>query len=123
MPSTHERGRSVSLEEAALREEEIKKATIGSPTVINDQIKLVDYDPEWPRRFEREAARVRETLGDRALRIEHVGSTSVAGLVAKPIVARAKRALAQQAWKYVQNYADAKTQIIEAIIARARTEG
>jgi putative glutamine amidotransferase len=45
-----------------------------------------DYDPAWPSRFESEAARIREGLGDRAVRVEHVGSTSVPGLAAKPTV-------------------------------------
>ena len=45
-----------------------------------------DYDPTWPSRFESEAARIREGLGDRAVRVEHVGSTSVPGLAAKPTV-------------------------------------
>src|SRR5207248_4184131 len=44
------------------------------------------YDPSWPARFEAEAARLREALGDVAVHIEHVGSTSVPGLAAKPIV-------------------------------------
>ncbi len=47
---------------------------------------LVDYDAAWPALFEREAERVRAVLGDRVLRIEHAGSTSVPGLCAKPIV-------------------------------------
>ena len=49
-------------------------------------IEVVDYDPEWPTMFEAEAARLREALGDVAVRIEHVGSTSVPGLAAKPNV-------------------------------------
>lgn len=49
-------------------------------------IRLVDYDPEWPRRFANEAGRIRAALGERALRIEHVGSTSVPGLAAKPVI-------------------------------------
>ena len=52
--------------------------------VLNSQIYLAPYDPEWPRLFEREAARIRATLGDRALMVEHVGSTSIPGLAAKP---------------------------------------
>jgi cytochrome P450/GrpB-like predicted nucleotidyltransferase (UPF0157 family) len=181
-------------------EEQIRAVTIGEPAVIDDRIKLVEYDPEWPRTFEREAARIRGVLGYRALRVEHTGSTAVPGLVAKPIVdvllevrdssdeaqyvpalestgyvlhvrepnwhqhrlfkrpdveinlhvfsracaevqrmllfrdrlradpgdhelyARSKQALAQRRWKYVQNYADAKGQVIEAILARARTD-
>jgi GrpB-like predicted nucleotidyltransferase (UPF0157 family) len=51
-----------------------------------EEVVLVPYDPEWPARFEAEAARVREALGDVAVRIEHYGSTSVPGLAAKPIV-------------------------------------
>src|SRR6476469_6559455 len=50
----------------------------------NAQIHLAPYDPEWPRLFEREARRIRAALGDRALLVEHVGSTSVPGLAAKP---------------------------------------
>ena len=49
-------------------------------------IEVVDYDPEWPRTFEAEAERLRAGLGDVAVRIEHVGSTSVPGLAAKPNV-------------------------------------
>ena len=49
-------------------------------------IEVVDYDPAWPAKFENEAARLREGLGDLAVRIDHVGSTSVPGLAAKPIV-------------------------------------
>jgi len=49
-------------------------------------IEVVDYDPEWPERFAAEEARLREALGDEAVRIEHVGSTSVPGLAAKPNV-------------------------------------
>ncbi len=50
------------------------------------QIRIVDYDPLWPHSFQREAARIRAALGDRALRIEHTGSTSVPGLAAKPVI-------------------------------------
>ncbi len=51
---------------------------------LNATIYLAPYDPEWPRMFEREAARIRDVLGDRVLLLEHVGSTSVPGLAAKP---------------------------------------
>jgi putative glutamine amidotransferase len=44
------------------------------------------YDPGWPSRYEAESARVRDALGEQLVRIEHVGSTSVPGLAAKPIV-------------------------------------
>ena len=160
-------------------------------------IVLVDYDDAWPVRFEREARHIRTALGTRALMLEHVGSTSVPGLVAKPIIdivlavpdssneddyvpaleaegyalrirepdwyehrvlkktdpsvnlhvfsadcpeidrmlafrdhlrtneadrqlyERTKRELALQHWVYVQDYADAKSDVVEEIIARA----
>ena len=50
------------------------------------EIVIADYDPAWPQRFAAERERIAEALGDRALRIEHIGSTSVPGLAAKPIV-------------------------------------
>ena len=49
-------------------------------------IRIVPYDPTWPVRFEAERARISAALGTRAIRIDHVGSTSVLGLCAKPIV-------------------------------------
>jgi len=54
--------------------------------VVADRIQLVDYDPEWPELFGREADSIRAVLGNRVLRIDHTGSTSVPGLVAKPII-------------------------------------
>jgi putative glutamine amidotransferase len=47
---------------------------------------LSEYDPEWPARFEREVVELRDALGDLAVRVEHVGSTSVPGLAAKPVI-------------------------------------
>jgi len=47
---------------------------------------VVDYDPAWPQTYERWRQRVAAALGRTAIRIEHVGSTSVPGLAAKPIV-------------------------------------
>jgi gamma-glutamyl-gamma-aminobutyrate hydrolase PuuD/GrpB-like predicted nucleotidyltransferase (UPF0157 family) len=47
---------------------------------------IVDADPTWSAAFEAESARLREALGDIVERIEHVGSTSVPGLAAKPII-------------------------------------
>jgi GrpB-like predicted nucleotidyltransferase (UPF0157 family) len=179
-----------------LTDAEIRAATVGEAPRLDGRIELVDYDPDWPRQFQREADRIRTVLGDQALRIEHVGSTSVPGLCAKPridivlvvpdssdepayvpameqagyrlrirepdwfqhrvikgpdtdtnihvfsegcseidrmtrfrdwlrhhpedrdLYATEKRALAQREWKYVQNYADAKTAVIDQIIAR-----
>jgi GrpB-like predicted nucleotidyltransferase (UPF0157 family) len=47
---------------------------------------ITDYDPAWPAMFEREAASIRAALAGVAARIEHVGSTAVPGLAAKPII-------------------------------------
>ncbi len=160
-------------------------------------IDLADHDPAWPATFEREAARIREVLGDRAVVLEHSGSTSVPGLAAKPIIditlgvpdsadedayvpameaagyvlrirepdwfehrlfkgpdvninlhvftagspeidrmlafrdhlrsdesdrrlyEQTKRQLATQTWKYVQDYADAKSTVVAEIMSRA----
>lgn len=50
------------------------------------EIVLVEPDPDWPARFERERERIVAALGPTAVRVDHVGSTSVPGLAAKPIV-------------------------------------
>src|ERR671936_711717 len=130
----------------------MRAATIGELEELGGPVELAEYDPEWPQLYEREAARIREALGERALVLEHVGSTAVPGLVAKPridillvvadsteidrllgfrdhlraneadreLYARTKRDLARRDWKYMQNYADAKTEVIEEIVARAQ---
>ena len=176
----------------------MRAAHVGVMRAHNAPIELIDYSAGWPALFLREANRVRATLGDRVLMLEHVGSTSIPGLAAKPIIdmilvvadsadepayvpamesagyvlhirepewfqhrlfrshdtdinlhvysfgcpeidkmlmfrdwprsndadrelyERTKRELAKQTWKYVQNYADAKTAVVEEIIARAR---
>lgn len=180
-------------------EEEIRAVTTGELKPMSGRIAIVEYDPRWPELFEREAERIRRVMGSRALRIEHAGSTSVPGLVAKPIIdlllvvadsaeeaaytpaleaagyvlrirepdwfehrmfkgpdtdvnmhvfslgcseidrmlkfrswlrgnaddrdlyARTKLALAGKEWKFVQDYADAKTAVIDGIISRCLT--
>lgn len=180
-----------------LAEERIREYTIGEPEPLSGRVLIVGYDPQWPELFKLEADRIRTALGDRALRIEHTGSTAVPGLAAKPIIdvllvvsdsrvedeyvpsleaagyvlrirennwlehrmfkgpdtdinlhvfslgcpeidrmllfrdwlrnnaadrdlyARTKLTLAQNEWEYVQNYADAKTGIINEIMSRA----
>ncbi|RYV49484.1 GrpB family protein [Pengzhenrongella frigida] len=49
-------------------------------------IVVVDYDDAWPARFEALADRVRRALGPRVRCLEHIGSTSVPGLAAKPLI-------------------------------------
>jgi len=182
--------------DVAAYDEDMAKTWVGPPT-LRTRIEIRDYDPEWPRLFEREAARVRSLLDDRVVRLEHVGSTSVPGLPAKPIIdmvlelpdssdepaylpdmeaagyrlvirepewfehrvfkgpdtninlhvftagsaevermlrfrdwlrsnpadlelyLRTKRELAARDWKYVQQYADAKSAVVQEIMARA----
>lgn len=49
-------------------------------------VQVVDPDPQWPERFDTLAARIEGALGWRAIVVEHVGSTAVPGLPAKPII-------------------------------------
>ncbi|HEY8629012.1 MAG TPA: GrpB family protein [Gaiellaceae bacterium] len=177
-------------------DEQIRAVSVGEvPTC--QEIVLVEYDPQWPALFEQAAGQIQGALGDAALQIHHVGSTSVPGLMAKPridinlvvadttdeeayvpkleaagyvlrvrepdwfehrmfrgseppvnlhvfppdcpevermllfrdwlltnevdreLYTRTKRELGAREWKYVQNYADAKTAVVEEILARA----
>lgn len=50
------------------------------------EVVIVDYDPRWPQLFAAEAVGLGQAFGPALLRLEHVGSTSVPGLAAKPIV-------------------------------------
>jgi GrpB-like predicted nucleotidyltransferase (UPF0157 family) len=189
-----------SMDEAlgtASRDDYMSAVTIGARRRVDGPVHLADYDPDWPALYEREATRVRGLLGDRVLLLEHVGSTSVPGLPAKPVVdmllavgdsadepayvpsledggyvvrirepdwhehrvfkgpdtdvnlhtfsdgsseiarmlafrdrlrthegereryLQAKRELAARHWVYIQDYADAKGEVVEGIIARA----
>lgn len=77
---------------------------------------MLPYDPEWPRRFERERLLLEEVFGDREARIEHVGSTAVPGLGAKPVIdilvglvrlsdaEESSAALAKMGYEYVPAY-------------------
>ena len=47
---------------------------------------LVEHDPAWAQRYADLARRIHDALGDAAVAVEHIGSTSVPGLAAKPIV-------------------------------------
>jgi GrpB-like predicted nucleotidyltransferase (UPF0157 family) len=65
-------------------EERIREVVIGemeSPAIV-----VMDYDPAWAERFRQEETKIRAALGEAALAIEHIGSTSVPGLAARPIV-------------------------------------
>lgn len=182
-------------------EDELRAVTVGEPQRLDGTISLAEYDPAWPAQFAVEADKIRGALGERTLLLEHVGSTSVPGLAAKPILdillvvansadesayvpaleqagyvlrirepnwyehrllrgiglavnlhvlspdcaetermllmrdwlrthpddrelyERTKRQLALKTWQFVQNYADAKTAVVEDILARARAAG
>lgn len=182
------------------REEYINQVTLGIQPE-NVEIQLLEYDPHWSVLFEHEKARISQALGTKALQINHVGSTAVPGLCAKPIIdillvvhdssdeaaympemeaagyilrirepkwyqhrmfkgpdtdinlhvfsngeaeigrmlhfrdwlincdadrefyANTKRKLARQKWKYVQHYADAKSEVVKEIMNRAFSNG
>jgi GrpB-like predicted nucleotidyltransferase (UPF0157 family) len=67
-------------------DDDIEAMYIGDPPIHNDVVQLVEYQSSWPEQFLREAERIHGALGPRALSIDHVGSTSVPGLAAKPII-------------------------------------
>ncbi len=61
--------------------------TAPDPTVgMSDAVEIAEYDPAWAAAYERERALIAGALGDLLLAIEHVGSTAVPGLGAKPVI-------------------------------------
>jgi GrpB-like predicted nucleotidyltransferase (UPF0157 family) len=67
--------------------EAANKQTLGIGTGLKQgSVRLVKYKPEWNDIFQSEADRIRACVGDITQQIEHVGSTSVPGLIAKPII-------------------------------------
>jgi GrpB-like predicted nucleotidyltransferase (UPF0157 family) len=187
-------------DDVAAYDRELAEVTIGGPRPLLAPIEIRDYDSDWPRLYEQEEERIRSVLGAKVIRIEHVGSTSVPGLPAKPLIdivlevadsadeaayvpamesagyvlrirepdwfehrvlkgpdtdvnvhvftagceevdrmlrfrdwlrghaadrelyAERKRELAVRDWKYTQQYADAKTAVVQEIMARAGGE-
>lgn len=69
-----------------LSAEEIAAAEVGAARPFDGKVRILPYDPQWPLLYAREAERLRAALGDRVMLLEHVGSTSVPGLPAKPII-------------------------------------
>lgn len=69
-----------------MSDEHVRKVTVGEVKRHDAPITLVEHDPRWTKLFERESRRIRGLLGGRVLLVEHVGSTSVPGLCAKPII-------------------------------------
>jgi GrpB-like predicted nucleotidyltransferase (UPF0157 family) len=75
-------------------------------------IVVTDYDPAWPAMFERERAKLETALGSLVVTIEHVGSTAVPGLAAKPIIDLAVG---------VRSLAEAQARCIDALQALGYT--
>lgn len=53
---------------------------------VVDTVEIKDYDPEWPKAYELEKSRIMKKLGELVLEIEHIGSTAVPGISAKPVI-------------------------------------
>ena len=53
---------------------------------MSQHITVVDYNPLWPKKYEEEALLIKDILADNCVAIYHIGSTSVEGLAAKPII-------------------------------------
>jgi GrpB-like predicted nucleotidyltransferase (UPF0157 family) len=110
--------------DAAAYDALLPRVTVGTPKTLSGPIVLRDYDPAWPGRYEREAedgvnlhvfsAGCPET--DRMVRFrDHLRSNAAD----RELYARTKRALAAREWKYMQQYADAKTEVVGEIMRRA----
>jgi len=67
-----------------MNDQSLETGVIGG--VEKRQIVIADYDAGWPTLFRQHADRIAAALGEAALQIEHIGSTSIPGLAAKPIV-------------------------------------
>src|SRR5215203_3950483 len=67
-------------------DEYIYSVTIGERKPHRAPVELAEYDPEWPEVYRREEEKICAALGERAILVEHVGSTSVQGLPAKPVI-------------------------------------
>jgi GrpB-like predicted nucleotidyltransferase (UPF0157 family) len=64
----------------------VKAEYRGEVIRLPDPIEVVPYDPDWPGLFAGMAQRIRAAMGPLALRIDHIGSTAIPGLAAKPII-------------------------------------
>jgi len=76
--------RGCTMPDGPLTDEGLAAVLVRGPRPV--RVTLSEYDPTWPARFDARAAELREILGDRARPIEHIGSTAVPGLAAKPVV-------------------------------------
>ena len=53
---------------------------------VHEPIELVEYDHRWPKMFTGECTQIRDILGKLVIDIEHIGSTAIPGMVAKPVI-------------------------------------
>ena len=67
-------------------EEYLRLVTVGELVPHNSTIYLADYDPGWPSQFNYLAGLISNAISGTAVLLEHVGSTSVPGLSAKPVI-------------------------------------
>jgi GrpB-like predicted nucleotidyltransferase (UPF0157 family)/chloramphenicol 3-O-phosphotransferase len=74
------------LDTTHLTPEETVEEILGQTSSMRSPIVVTDYDNDWPRFFEEIAQPVRDAVADLGAQVEHVGSTSVPGLAAKPII-------------------------------------
>jgi GrpB-like predicted nucleotidyltransferase (UPF0157 family) len=82
--SEHDAGPVTGSAAARALDEYLDRVLVGGRE--HRRVEIVAYEVAWPARYEAERARIGAALGTAALRIEHVGSTAVPGLAAKPIV-------------------------------------
>jgi GrpB-like predicted nucleotidyltransferase (UPF0157 family) len=75
-----------SSAELVLRESAAETLAAVAEALREPPLEIADYDPDWPRRYEIEAGRLRAALGAGVVAVEHVGSTAVPGLAAKPVI-------------------------------------
>jgi GrpB-like predicted nucleotidyltransferase (UPF0157 family) len=68
------------------RANEPRREVLVDQRVHDAPVTLAAYDPAWPIVFARAAERIRAALGDRVVTLEHIGSTAVPGMAAKPVV-------------------------------------
>lgn len=84
MSATGDRDQEIPRE--PMTAEEIEAANVKPVVKLGGQVTLVEHDPRWPEFYAEAARRVGDVLRGVAHRVEHVGSTSVPGLPAKPVI-------------------------------------
>jgi GrpB-like predicted nucleotidyltransferase (UPF0157 family) len=83
---TNNRNPKQSADSGLKADKYLSTVTIGEINSLNSTIYLSSYDLCWPSEFLWLFVQIREALSEKVLLLEHVGSTSVPGLCAKPII-------------------------------------